>query len=78
MVSLVHNGYRVDWYDSVEQAEAEIEVRMLKYEHLDPELRIQADGKYTNQYGEELDYTTKVYFYNTLCSEMFLIIRGRI
>ena len=78
MVSLVHNGYRVDFYDSVEQAEAEIEVRMLKYEHLTPELRIQADGKYENRFGENLDYTTKVYFYDTLYSEMFLIIRGRI
>lgn len=78
MVSLVHNGYKVDFYDSVEQAEEEIAKRMEEYKHLSPELKINADGKYLNRFGENLDYTTKVYFYDTLYSEMFLIIRGRI
>ena len=78
MVTLVHNGYNVDWFDSVEQAEEEIDRRMEGYSSLNPELKINEDGKYTNRYGEELDYTCRVYFYYTLYTEMFLIIRGRI
>lgn len=77
-ITLVHNGYKVDFYHSMEEVKAEIEVRMLKYEHLNPELRIEDTGKYTNQFGEELECEFKVYFYNTLYSECFLIIRGRI
>lgn len=78
MVSLVHNGYKVDFYDSYEQAEWEIKKRMEKYKHLNPELRIDTKGKYLNRFEEYLDYDCKVYFYDTLYSEMFLIIRGRI
>lgn len=48
MVSLVHNGYKVDFYDSYEQAEWEIKKRMEEYKHLNPELRIDAKGKYLN------------------------------
>lgn len=77
-LTLVHNGYKVDFFDTMEEVEKEIEKRMEEYKHLNPELRIEDTGKYTNRFGQELDCELKVYFYYTLYSEMFLIIKGSI
>ena len=77
-ITLVHNGYKVDFFHDMEDVKKEIEKRMEQYQHLNPELRIEDTGKYTNQWGEELDCELKVYFYKTLYSEMFLIIKGSI
>lgn len=77
-ITLVHNGYKVDFFDSMEEVEKEIENRLEQYKELNPKLKIKDTGKYTNRYGEELDCELKVYFYYTLYSEMFLIIKGSI
>lgn len=77
-ITLVHNGYKVDWFETMEDVEKEIEKRMEVHKDLNPELRIEDTGKYTNRWGQELDCELKVYFYYTLYSEMFLIIKGSI
>ena len=74
--TLVHNGYKVDWFDTMEEVEQEIAKRMEEHKNLNPELRVHDTGKYTNRYGEEVDCEFRHYFYYTLYSECFLIVKG--
>lgn len=76
MYTLVHNGYKVSYHDSMEEVTAKIDETLENYKDLSPVLTTDETGTYTNHYGEKLNTSIKVYTYSTLYMEVFLIIEG--